>query len=119
MKKFNLKTGQLGEEIAREYLKKKGYKIIEQNYRSKFAEIDLVAKQGKELVFVEVRTKRGELFGTPEESLNKRKLRKLYWNVNSYASRIHWQGPYRVDAVCIVLRQDNSTQRINHYENIV
>ena len=119
MKELNLQTGRLGEKIARKFLEKKGYKILEQNYRTKFAEIDLVAKQGKELVFVEVRTKRGEMFGTPEESLDKRKLRKLWWNANSYTSRIRWQGPYRVDAVCIVLKQDNSTQRINHYENIV
>ncbi len=119
MREFNLQTGRLGEDIAKDYLEKKGYKIIERNFKTKYAEIDLVARQKNELVFVEVRTKRGELFGTPEESLNKRKLRKLYWNVNSYASRIHWQGPYRVDAVCIVLGQDNSAQRINHYENIV
>ena len=70
-------------------LEKKGYKIVEQNYRTKFAEIDLVAKQGKELVFVEVRTKRGELFGTPEESLNKKKLRKLWWNSQGYVNKIH------------------------------
>ena len=119
MKQFNLQTGKIGENIARKYLEKKGYKILEQNYRTKYAEIDLIARQKNEIIFVEVRTKRGELFGTPEESLNKRKLRKLYWNVNSYALRIHWPGPYRVDAVCIVLGQDNSTLRINHYENIV
>ena len=119
MKEFNLKTGKIGENIAREYLKKKGYKILAQNFKTKYAEIDLIARQKNEMVFVEVRTKRGELFGTPEESLDKRKLRKLWWNANSYASRIRWQGPYRIDAVCIVLKQDNSAQRINHYENIV
>ena len=108
----------MGEAIAKKYLEDKGYKIIEQNYRSKFAEIDLVVKQGKELVFVEVRTKRGEMFGTPEDSLNKRKLRKLWLNARAYVGRIGWQGAYRIDAVCIVLKPDNTPERINHYENI-
>lgn len=119
MKEFNLKTGQLGENIARKYLEKKGYKILEQNYRTKYAEIDLIARQKNEIIFIEVRTKRGELFGTPEESLNKRKLKKLWWNAQGYAHKVHWQGPYRIDAVCIVLGQDNSALRINYYENIV
>ena len=118
-KELNLTTGRLGEEIAKKFLEKKGYKIVEQNYRSKFAEIDLVVKQGKELVFVEVRTKRGEMFGTPEESLDKRKLRKLWWNSQGYVNKIHWQGPYRIDAVCIVLKLDNTAERLEHYENIV
>lgn len=74
MKKFNLKTGKLGEAIAREYLEKKGYQILEQNVRSKFGEIYLVGKNRKELVVVEVRTKIGDRFGSPEESLDKKSL---------------------------------------------
>jgi len=66
-----------------------------------------------------VRTKRGELFGTPEESLDKRKLKKLWWNAKFYASRIRWPGPYRIDAVCIVLKLDNTVERLEHYENII
>ncbi|MBI2624801.1 MAG: YraN family protein [Candidatus Nealsonbacteria bacterium] len=119
MKEFNLKTGQTGERIAKEYLEKNGYKILEKNYRSKFAEIDLVAKKRNELIFVEVRTKKGELFGTPEDSLNKKKLNKLWWNAKSYASRIGWSGPYRIDAVCVVLKPDGVLERISHHENII
>ena len=72
MKEFNLQTGKIGEDIAKKYLEEKGYKIIEQNCRTRYGEIDLVAKDGRDLIFVEVRTKRGENFGTPEESLNKK-----------------------------------------------
>ena len=75
MKKFNLQTGKLGEEIAREFLEKKGYKIVGQNYKTKYGEIDLVVQKGKELIAVEVRTKIGDLYGSPEESLTKKKLR--------------------------------------------
>ncbi len=118
-KEFNLKTGKVGEEIAREYLKKKGYKILEQNCRSRFGEIDLVAKDAKDLVIIEVRTKRGEQFGTPEESLDKKKLKKLWLNARGYAGRVGWAGPYRVDGVCVVLGPGSTLKRLAHYQSIV
>ena len=111
MKKFNLQTGKLGEEIAREFLEKKGYKIIEQNYKTKYGEIDLVCQKGKELVAVEVRTKKGDMFGSPEESLTKKKLHKIWFNAQA-------RGASRIDAVCIVLKLDNTVERLEHYENI-
>lgn len=131
MKQFNLQTGKLGEEIAKEYLKKKGYKILEQNYKTKYGEIDLVClaprslgevvgQKGKELVIVEVRTKIGDLYGTPEESLTKKKLRKIWLNALAYVGRKGWEGPYRVDAICVLLHPvKQQPEQINHYENIV
>ena len=111
MKKFNSQTGKLGEGIAREFLEKKGYKTIEQNYKTKYGEIDLVVRKGKELVAVEVRTKIGDLYGTPEESLTKKKLRKIWLNALA-------RGAGRVDAVCITLGPGGGIERLEHYENI-
>lgn len=123
--------GKIGEEIAKKFLEKQGYKIIEQNYKTKYAEIDLVtsrpacpacagmAGRGKDLVFVEVRTKVGENFGTPEETINKKKMRKLRGNAMAYVAKKKWDGSFRIDAICIVLKPDYSTERLNHYENIV
>jgi putative endonuclease len=124
MKQQNVSTGRLGEEIAKHYLEKKGYKIVEQNARSKFGEIDLVCQKGKELIIVEVRTKIGDSYGTPEESLTKKKLRKLWLNARSYAVKKKWPGSVRIDAVCIVLRPllapgKQWPERIDHYENII
>jgi len=119
MREFNLQTGKIGEKMAEEYLKEQGYKTIERNFKTKYAEIDLVAKRGSELVFVEVKTRRGEMFGAPEESLNKKKLRKLWLNAQGYINQKRWQGPYRIDAVCIVLNPDNTINRLNHYPNII
>ena len=119
MNQFNLQTGKIGEEVAKKYLEKKGYKIIEQNYKTKYAEIDLVARKGSEMVFVEVRTKKGENFGTPEETINKRKLRKLWGNAKAYTAWKKWRGPYRVDAVCVVLKSNGEVDILNHYENII
>jgi putative endonuclease len=126
-------VGQLGENLAREYLVKEGYKIIEQNYKTKYAEIDLVCEKTEDvswwkkatsekqtkLVFVEVRTKIGEQFGTPEDTLDKRKLWKVLQNAKFYSAFKGWQGPERIDAICIVLKPDFSVHRLTHHENII
>ncbi|MEK7664663.1 MAG: YraN family protein [Patescibacteria group bacterium] len=124
MSKHN-EVGKIGEELAKKFLEKQGYKIIEQNYKTKYAEIDLVvslpvrADKPKSLIFIEVRTKIGESFGSPEETINKKKMRKLLGNASSYAAIKKWEGPYRIDAICIVLKPDYSIIRLNHYENII
>lgn len=128
-------VGKIGEDLARKYLEEKGYKILEQNYRTRFAEIDLVAlrqAQGKPnflknifpdkqsvLVFIEVRTKVGEKFGSPEDTLNKNKLRKVLWNAKIYSGFENWQGPAQIDAICIVLKPDMSVSRLTHHENVI
>jgi len=118
-------VGKIGEDLAKEYLEKQGYKILEQNYKTKYAEIDLVAEKpngflkSKSLVFVEVRTKIGENFGSPEDTLNKSKLRKVLWNAQTYSAFNKWQGASRIDAICIVLKPDYSVSRLTHHENII
>jgi putative endonuclease len=112
-------VGRIGENLAKEFLEKQGYKIIEQNYKTKYAEIDLIATKNKALVFVEVRTKIGENFGAPEDTINKQKLWKVLQNSKSYLAFKNWQGPAQIDAICIVLRHDFSVARLTHHENIV
>ncbi len=117
--------GKIGEDLAREYLEKEGYKILEQNYKTKYAEIDLVAEKSngffgeRSLVFVEVRTKVGENWGSPEDTINKAKLQKVLWNAKTYSAFEKWQGPARIDAVCIVLKPDFTVSRLTHHENII
>jgi len=115
MKKHNLETGKRGEDIAKKYLQDKDYAIIEQNYRTKYSEIDLICRKNNELVFVEVRTKTNERFGSPEETINKDKINRLIRAANAYAARKLWQGPYRIDVVCIVLNSDKTLKRITQY----
>ena len=121
-------TGKRGEEIAKRYLENKGYAIVEQNYRTKRAEIDIVARLrqgfwglgGKLLVFVEVRTKHHEQYGTPEETIDYEKRIRLQKNAAAYIHRTKYRGPWRIDAVCIVMDQATGlSKRISHYESIV
>lgn len=118
-KMWNRNLGQLGENIAKEYLKKKGYKIVEKNCRNKRGEIDLICKEKDSLVFVEVKTRIGEKFGLPEDAINKNKTYRLIRNAQAYIARKGLNMiNYRIDAVCIVLDKNKRPIRIGHYENI-
>lgn len=70
-------AGKLGENFAAEYLRKKGYKILQRNFHTKFGEIDIIALDGKTLVFIEVKTRWSKEFGYPEESVTPKKIRHL------------------------------------------
>jgi len=77
MSNERINLGRRGENISVEFLKKKGYKIIERNYRCSLGEIDIVAKDKNVLCFVEVKTRKTERYGLPEEAINWHKQRKL------------------------------------------
>ena len=108
----------IGEKAAEKYLEDRGYQIIERNYQNRYSEIDLIVKKSGVLVFVEVRTKTSGDFVSPEESINQKKLKKLYWNADSYVALKKWKGPCRVDAVCIVLGKDDGVEKLEHYRDI-
>ena len=108
----------VGEELAKKYLEDKGYEIIDQNYSTKYSEIDLIVKRDSILIFVEVRTKRSNAFVSPEESINQKKLKKLYWNAEAYMANKKYNGQSRVDAICIVLDVNNNIEKLEHYEGI-
>lgn len=122
MKKLNFQTGRSGEEIARQHLIKKGYQIVQSNFRTKFGEIDIIATKDKKLAFVEVKLKIGEQFGSPEDMINKTKTAKIkrmaeiFLQTNQKIANSY--QCCQIDAVCIVLNNDLSVKRITHWENI-
>ena len=118
VKTKNLETGRMGEAIAKKYLENNGYRLVEQNYRTRYAEIDLIAYDKDVLVFIEVRTKVGEQFGTPEETINKNKINRLIRNAKAYIAIKNCQKECRIDALCVVLDDNRKVKRINHYKNI-
>lgn len=72
-----LALGGRGEALAWNFLRKQGYTLLEKNYRTRFGEIDVIARKQGTLVFLEVKTRRHHHFGTPEEAVDWRKRRKL------------------------------------------
>lgn len=119
MKKWNRKKGSEGEKIAEGFLKKRGYKIVERNWGNKYGEIDLVMEKDGKLVFVEVKMKAGERFGTPEEMVDERKLRQVRRTAEMYLTKKglweRYKG-FRIDIVCVV--KEGREQEIRHYEAI-
>jgi putative endonuclease len=76
--------GGRGEQRAAEHLVSLGYEIIERNYRCRYGEIDLIAKEGGDLVFVEVKSRRSNSFGFPSEAVDRRKQEKLIKTAQRY-----------------------------------
>ena len=113
-------TGILGEKIASDYLKKRGYRILEANYRCPQGEIDLIAEHKDHLAFIEVRTKRSLAFGTPEESITAGKKEKLR-TVAAHYRQSHDNLPqlWRIDVVAIELDKRGRPSRIELIENAV
>ena len=72
-----IQTGKRGEDIAVAYLKNRGYRIIERNYKCLFGEIDIVAKDGDTVVFVEVKSRKSEKFGDPQSAVGREKQKKI------------------------------------------
>ncbi|RLA78466.1 MAG: YraN family protein [Deltaproteobacteria bacterium] len=105
MREGRKELGFTGEELAVKYLRKRGYKILERNYRCPLGEIDAVALKDGFLVFVEIKTRRTSLFGPPQEAVDARKRKKLKHLALHYLSekRLGERLPLRFDVVAVDL----------------
>ena len=94
--------GKEGEKVAADFLKKKGYRILEMNFRTKTGEIDIVAEHKKTIAFVEVKTRSGVSLGRPETSVNEVKQRKLFRVAELFLAKHKIrERPSRFDIVAI------------------
>ena len=113
------RLGAQGERIAEAHLVALGLVVEARNYRTRFGEIDLIARNGEETVFVEVRTKRSAAYGTPEESMTPRKQARLVKAAQEYlAEHGRANASWRVDLVGITLQPDGPAH-IAHVESAV
>ena len=114
--------GNIGERLARVHLEAKGYRIIATNYRCRWGEVDLVAMDGATLVFVEVRTRRGDALVTPEESVTSEKAQRLALTAQDFMERQAWASDdihWRIDLVAIRLGAGRRVLEVRHLENVV
>lgn len=117
--------GRQGEAIAAQYLADRRYEIIARNWRTRSGELDIVARDGEWLVFVEVRTRRAgrrgaaPTAGLPEESVTPRKQLQLSALADEYLFQLPWDGPKRIDVIALELAADGSVQRLSHYRDAV
>ncbi len=116
--------GDRGEAIAAAYLERKGYTILERNYRFERAEVDLICfmpapkyEAGGELVFTEVKTRTGLGYGRPEEAVTEAKKRNLVRAAEAYLYERKLEGAFcRFDVISILLRRGQQPE-IEHFEN--
>ncbi len=111
MRQNNTSLGKLGEDLACEYLKKSHYKIIERNFRTKFGEIDIIAKRKKQLVFVEVK------YGSKDAYLrvNRKKFEKISFTAQMFLREKGDFGTnsYRIDVIAVTKEKE-----IFHFEDV-
>ncbi len=116
IKTENFNKGRYGEQMALEYLTKKGYELIDQNYSTEMGpkgELDLIMRDGDRLVFIEVKYKYNDRLGVPEEMIGKSKLAQVKRIAQIYVVlEKPKEEKFRIDAVCIL------GDKLKHYENI-
>jgi putative endonuclease len=108
----HIDLGKQGEQSAVNYLIRKGYKIIEQNWRFGKNEIDIIARDGKCIVVVEVKTRNSNYFAEPETNVTHEKQRILVRAANAYVRNKHLNDEVRFDVIAILAGQDEV--QINH-----
>ena len=108
--------GALGEQIALEYLLERKYQILETNWVCGHKEVDIIAKDGDTIVFVEVKTRHSTCLVEPEATVDVYKQRHLIWAANSYVNRYQYDNDVRFDIIAIVIDKNNE-KRIEHIED--
>lgn len=101
--------GKRGELLACSFLREKGYSILHTNWRRRRLEIDIIALDGDELVFVEVKTRATSLFGEPEDAVNPQKRRHLIQAANAYVIKSGYDKGSRFDVISIIIEKDKCT----------
>lgn len=104
-----------GEKLAVAHLQKKGYAILETNYRFQKAEVDIIAQKGEILAVIEVKTRTSANFGNPEEFVNQKKIKLLVKAIDNYVNENDLDVEVRFDIVAVLLDKKDVT--INHIED--
>lgn len=116
MKTEAQKTGALGEDHACHYLVQAGYQILERNWKKGRAEIDIIAKQADALVFVEVKTRTNDLFGSPSAFVSEQQQARISNLAASYMRSIGYEWELRFDIISIFIFPDG-TYRLEHLQD--
>lgn len=106
--------GMQGEKIAKNYLMKRGYRVITENYRAKNYEVDLILQKNDTMVFVEVKVRSHKGYGTPESFVDSQKEHRIVEAAENYLWETAWEGKVRFDIIGIEMAEDI---RIRHFQD--
>ena len=107
--------GNKGEEMSVEFLQKKGYTILDRNWRFKKAEVDVIAKKNDILAIIEVKTRSTDYFGNPQDFVNSKKIRLLVEAINEYVTAKDLDVEVRFDIIAII--KNHNKYEIEHIED--
>lgn len=113
----HLLLGDSGEELAARYLAGLGFRILCRNVRAGRCEIDIIARDGDELVFAEVRTRSANPVAAPEDSVGPRKLERLIRGASLWTEEHNYNGCWRIDLVAVTV-EGNKAPKIEHFRSI-
>lgn len=113
---FHNQLGVEGEKIAAQYLLSKGYVLHHKNWRMSNLEVDIIAEENSELVFVEVKTRSSDKYGAPEEAVGYKKSKDLITVANVYLENLLMEVPARFDIISIILNEN--TSNITHLVDV-
>ena len=106
-------TGKLGEDIAVHYLKQNGYVILDRNFECRQGEIDIIALDKKEIVFIEVKTRTSNKYGAPSEAVNKIKQKHMLQTIKYYLYIRNLSDEFiRLDVIEVYIK--NNVYKVNH-----
>ena len=116
----NKTLGDIGEEVAADSLRAKGYRILARNWRTSAGEIDIISEQNDVIVFVEVKTRTSDLYGTPQDAITQNKRRRIIRSSLVYLTEKDLlDRDWRVDMVAILCGRNWVVTNVEHYENVI
>jgi len=113
-----IKLGKFGEQIAGQYLIKKGYQILARNYSAREGEIDLICQKDEVIHFIEVKTRTNRKFGWPEEAVTDEKLEKIIIASEKYCQDYKINSEWQIDIISILIDQKTRIAELGHIKNI-
>lgn len=111
-----IETGNKGETLAAEFLKDKGFTILDRNYRFNHGEIDLIVQRDNWVLFIEVKTRASSAYGEPEDFVDRRKTNKIFEAAEEWIFSTDWKGHIRFDIISVKL---GDNVRIEHFEDAI
>lgn len=118
MSDYKKRLGAYGENLAADFLIRKGCKILDRNFRASCGEIDLIARLGDELLFVEVKTRSDSLSGYPELAVDWQKVKKISQTAQRYILNRRLNKLWRIDIVSIEINRTKKSAKIVWFKNI-
>lgn len=117
---YKQRLGSWGENLAETYLKEKGLVPLGRNIRTRYGEVDLVMRDGETIVFIEVKTRTNLDFGTPEESITRKKRTRMIQTAEAcMQEHPEWGGYWRIDVLAVLGRSNDPEPEIMWFDNAV